>query len=161
MLYIIFLIFGLSINILIITSPVVILLIILFNSLLLSTIIAFNLSSWYAFLIFLIYIGGILVIFSYFVAISPNQHIKIKLILATPFIIILILFFSYIFYRKPFSSSYFFFNFVNIIYKNESNLSTLFLILLLILMMLIVSKIIKLSKGPLRPFFYVSIFTKK
>lgn len=33
--------------------------------------------SWFGFIIFLIYIGGILVIFSYFAAIQPNQDIGV------------------------------------------------------------------------------------
>lgn len=35
-------------------------------------------SRWFGFIIFLIYIGGILVIFAYFTAIQPNQEIRIK-----------------------------------------------------------------------------------
>lgn len=159
--YIIFLIFGVSINLFIISSPVIILLVILFNSMLTSLIIAFNLSSWYAFLIYLIYIGGILVIFSYFVAISPNQFLKIKLMIFLPVTVILLLISRYFMYRNYFSLNIFFFNFILILYKNESNFCIFFLILLLILIILIVSKIIKLAKGPLRPFIYVSPFTKK
>lgn len=158
--FLIFLIFGLSINLFIISSPVIILLVILFNSLLLSLIIAFNLSRWYAFLIFLIYIGGILVIFSYFVAISPNQKLKIKLIFFTPTFIILIILLYY-FNRNYISTNIYRLSNILIIYKNESRICTIFLILLLILIILIVSKIIKLSKGPLRPFIYVFATTKK
>jgi len=33
---------------------------------------------WFSFIIFLIYIGGILVIFAYFVAIQPNQYFDIS-----------------------------------------------------------------------------------
>ena len=35
-------------------------------------------SSWFGLILFLIYVGGILVIFSYFVAIQPNQRLEIK-----------------------------------------------------------------------------------
>nr|YP_010713460.1 NADH dehydrogenase subunit 6 [Haemadipsa yanyuanensis]WDA96161.1 NADH dehydrogenase subunit 6 [Haemadipsa yanyuanensis] len=155
-----FLIFGVSMNLFIISSPVMMLLMILFNSLLLSMIIAFNLSSWYAFLMFLIYIGGMLVMFSYFVAISPNQYIKMKLMLFSPVLIMLMLLLNSYIYGSTMSMNNLFFNFILMMYKNESNFCTLFLILLLMLMMLMVSKLMKLSKGPLRPFMYVYTITK-
>nr|YP_010180293.1 NADH dehydrogenase subunit 6 [Haemadipsa crenata]QVD39096.1 NADH dehydrogenase subunit 6 [Haemadipsa crenata] len=150
--YMIFLVISMSMNLFIISSPVMMLLVILFNSLLMSMIIAFNLSSWYAFLMFLIYIGGMLVMFSYFVAISPNQYIKMKLMFFFPVLIFSLLTLSYLGYGNNLSLSNFFSNFILMMYKNESNFCTLFLILLLMLMMLMVSKMMKLAKGPLRPF---------
>uniref|UniRef100_UPI0030DFCE56 NADH dehydrogenase subunit 6 n=1 Tax=Haemadipsa hainana TaxID=909595 RepID=UPI0030DFCE56 len=161
MYYMFFLIFGISMNLFIFSSPVMMLLVILFNSLLLSVIISFNLSSWYAFLMFLIYIGGMLIMFSYFVAISPNQYVKNKSMLLTPLLIIIMLLITYSHYSNFISMNKYFFNFVLMMYKNESNFCTLFLILLLLLMMLIVSKLMKSSKGPLRPFMYVLPITKK
>nr|QYK91400.1 NADH dehydrogenase subunit 6 [Haemadipsa tianmushana] len=155
-----FLIFGLSMNLFIISSPVMMLLVILFNSLLLSLIIAFNLSSWYAFLMFLIYIGGMLVMFSYFVAISPNQKLKMKLMFFTPTFIMLIMLLYY-FNSNYISTNMYSLSNILMMYKNESSICTMFLILLLMLMMLMVSKMMKLSKGPLRPFMYVFATTKK
>lgn len=40
-------------------------------------------SNWFALTLFLIYAGGMLVIFSYFVVIQPNQHLRIKGMLIT------------------------------------------------------------------------------
>jgi len=49
---------------------------ILFLSFFISLLVGSIFFSWFGFVIFLIYIGGILVIFSYFVAIQPDQKIK-------------------------------------------------------------------------------------
>ena len=45
---------------------------IMVSSLFLCTLTALTLSSWYAYILFLIYVGGLLVIFAYVAALSPN-----------------------------------------------------------------------------------------
>jgi len=50
---------------------------ILLISLFISIIYGRYILSWFGFIIFLIYIGGILVMFSYFAAIQPNQDIGV------------------------------------------------------------------------------------
>lgn len=46
--------------------------IIMISSLFLCVLTALTLSSWYAYILFLIYVGGLLVIFAYVAALSPN-----------------------------------------------------------------------------------------
>ena len=45
---------------------------IMISSLFLCTLTALTLSSWYAYILFLIYVGGLLVMFAYVAALSPN-----------------------------------------------------------------------------------------
>jgi len=45
---------------------------IMVSSLFLCTLTALTLSSWYAYILFLIYVGGLLVMFAYVAALSPN-----------------------------------------------------------------------------------------
>jgi len=59
-------------------SPISLGMWILILSLFISILVRAFYFSWFGFIIFLIYIGGILVIFSYFVAIQPNQYIRLK-----------------------------------------------------------------------------------
>lgn len=88
---------SLSVTMLTCTNPFSIAITILLTALITSRLYAALHSSWLSFLLFLIYVGGILVIFSYFLAITPNQQkfnnysIFIPFISMLLFIIILIL----------------------------------------------------------------------
>ena len=59
-------------------SPVVLNIFILFLSLVVSFIIGLTVFSWLGYIIFLIYVSGILIIFIYFSAIQPNQRLYFK-----------------------------------------------------------------------------------
>lgn len=52
---------------------------------------SYFISSWFAFITFLIYIGGLLVIFAYFIAIDPNKKIKLLDPLILPLILSIIM----------------------------------------------------------------------
>jgi len=83
---------SLALNIFIIINPLSIGVSILFIALTVATLFSFTISSWLAFLIFLIYIRGMLVIFSYFVSLTPNQTINILsliIILISTYIILI------------------------------------------------------------------------
>lgn len=138
-------------------SPLTTGLFILFIAIFLANLYAFFISSWFAFLIFLIYIGGILVIFSYFVALTPNQA-KITfnpLILILPVAIFLFVA-NQTHLTTTFSSHLIFF-----LYWPRNTTILLLLSLLLLLTIIIIVKITRLFKGPLRPFTspYVKTFT--
>nr|YP_009440567.1 NADH dehydrogenase subunit 6 [Erpobdella japonica]ATG87480.1 NADH dehydrogenase subunit 6 [Erpobdella japonica] len=148
-----FLIFVLSSMTMIMNSPVLLLFNILMMALTISWLTGAMFSSWYSFLVFLIYIGGMMVMFSYFVALSPNQYLKINNYINS--FITSILFFPAQFNNnmKPykFDSLYLY----SPVYNWYQFYMLMFMIILLLMMMLIVVKMINTSKGPLRPFMYV------
>lgn len=121
---------------------------------------AYRLNSWFGFIIFLIYIGGILVIFAYFAAIAPNQHLFITQLILVTFVP-LILWITFISIQSLTPS----FNFPTIspsiptiILLNIAPITLLALILFLALVA--VTKVSFFNIGPLRPFSYVPTLTK-
>jgi len=146
-------IISLSITILICTNPFPIALIILLIALSTSTIYAILCSSWLALLLFLIYVGGILVIFSYFLAVAPNQQLPNKSTILIP----LSSFITFIISFSVLIDSW-----VNPILIHIKLTSILFtpynlpilimLVLVLLFTIIVVIKTCKLEKGPLRSF---------
>lgn len=111
-------------------------------------------STWFGLIIAIIYIGGILVIFAYFIAIIPNQNLHIKPILS----ILVLTSFMFLFFSDTtvWSSAV-------ISPENRQKLITSFfypsqgpiliaIILILFIALLIVVKISERNKGPFRPF---------
>lgn len=140
------------IRIIIVSSPVQITLIIIFIALLTAAIFTRIISSWYAFLLFLIYVGGILVIFAYFTATSPNQQISnSKKIISIIFIrtIISLILINYINYFQSIESRKY-----QIIALFSSNNAFLLIgiTIILLITIIIVVKLASRSKGPLRSF---------
>lgn len=154
-----FLIVILFLNILFIRTPLVILLNILFISLILSCIFSILFRNWFAFIIFLIYVGGMLVIFSYFVALTPNQFIRLNKVVFSLFIGLLALIRLLNSDIKPYKYTYA--SLYDSIYNRCYFYILILIILLLLLIILIVVKLVYSSKGPLRPFKYDNTITKK
>jgi len=147
---------SLSLSLTLTSSPLFLGLWILFLAMGLSLLLSFLSFHWLGLFIFIIYIGGLLVIFSYFVALAPNQIIEGKyLILSILFTFFsLIRFFSFYSHLSPniepfdiLSNSHisaFFFS---------SNFWSLFFIALILFFALVgVVKIRSSNSGPLRPF---------
>jgi len=145
-------ILSISINIFIIINPLSIGVSILFIALTVAILFSYSISSWIAFLIFLIYIGGILVIFSYFVSLTPNQTINILsiiLILSSTYIILLsIITINNI---KPKFSPLYIIQSNSFYLKSNSSILVLLATILLITIIIVVKLTINF-KGPLRPF---------
>ena len=107
-----------------------------------------TISSWFRLILFLIYIGGIIIIFSYFISLNSNDSIFIKSKLYLILIpIILIKRYNLhicppIFYRSQ----------VHVIYLTKNIPILLFIRIILLLIIVIVIKIVKINNGPLRGF---------
>lgn len=112
-------------------------------------------SSWFGFIMFLIYIGGLLVIFIYFAALTPNKLISFNHVALTLTIILLPTLFLLIFFFLSFTP-------LRITNPPLLHLSTLYstpnipvllsIALILFLILIAVVKISTQSSGPLRPF---------
>ena len=132
------------------SNPLTLGILILLTALLLSSIFASSISSWLAFLIFLIYIGGILVIFSYFVSVIPNQTLSINQLKFITITFILLTILSQWLLLTPiikFSTPQ-----INLIYTSSNTPILIFLASTLFLIIVIVVKISSQRKGPLRSF---------
>ena len=136
---------------------------ILSTALIFSFSLAMLFSSWFALTLFLIYIGGILVIFAYFIAVTPNLQIRLSPIFFL-FVTLIVISSIYLKIVSPFSQ-------YSVIYLNKIysdylyfSFNFTFLILLVLVLLLIIIAVVKISnrsKGPLRPFkFYVYINSK-
>nr|BDQ43984.1 NADH dehydrogenase subunit 6 [Pheretima okutamaensis] len=134
------------------TTPIMLGVNILIMALLLSVSLASSMSSWYAFLVFLIYVGGMLVMFAYFLALAPNQQMPTKSHMIYMVMTLLILTFvanitdTKIFIPQEMhqDSTY--------LYSMSTAPLLILLALILLLTMVIVVKLTNRSGGPLRPF---------
>nr|YP_010688063.1 NADH dehydrogenase subunit 6 [Torix tukubana]WBR65244.1 NADH dehydrogenase subunit 6 [Torix tukubana] len=146
---------AVSLTMMTLKAPVIMMLNILIMALVTAWIYAFTLSTWYSFLIYLIYIGGMLIMFTYFVVLSPNEYLKIKLYFTTLLMTFMMLMIpSMIIKDKFIIHNMYSFN-SNDLYLNYNIPILFFMVMLLLFMMLMIVKMINMSKGPLRPFLYV------
>ena len=144
------LVVSLGLSIIIAFSPLALGLWILILSIRISFLVRLMFSSWFGFILFLIYIGGILVIFAYFVSIQPNQQFELKRSLMFSFLI---------FFRLVINNYVVTIDLISHInwwidsLFNLSNLSIIVLLgFILFLALVIVVKITTFIMAPLRPY---------
>ena len=134
------------------TSPLTLGLWVLLLSISSTITLTVTISSWLGIITILIYIGGLNVLFAYFITTVPNQHLFFKplifSLLLTFFILIIniIIFLPSFFWSQQtiYSITKLLFNFDNVIF--------LFLAGILFLALVTVVKIARRHRGPLRPF---------
>nr|YP_010691326.1 NADH dehydrogenase subunit 6 [Drosophila prosaltans]WBU93976.1 NADH dehydrogenase subunit 6 [Drosophila prosaltans]WBU94041.1 NADH dehydrogenase subunit 6 [Drosophila prosaltans] len=125
-------------------------------------------SFWYSYILFLIFLGGMLVLFIYVTSLASNEmfNLSIKLTLYLLFLTILLLLIS--FFIDNMSLTFFFnnneiesiFNMnsyflenslsLNKLYNFPTNFITILLMNYLLITLIVIVKITKLFKGPLR-----------
>ena len=119
---------------------------------LISALLGLTITSWAGIVVLLVYVGGLIVIFAYFLAICPNQIISIKNTLKKYTLMLILTLFSLILSQPlmpawpssvmPVPSLYTPFNFRLLILVAA----------VLFLTLIAVVKIVQLNRGPLRPF---------
>lgn len=140
-----------SIILIIAINPITIGVLILLIALSLAIIYGLTLSSWIAFLLFLIYVRGMLVIFAYFVALSPNQQInKFIIIPSITFILVVTLAIIWTNLYPNIAPTYQYL--INTFYTNINTPILIIIAIILFLAIVVVVKVVTNNKGPLRPF---------
>lgn len=143
------LLLGLSLSFIVCPTPLALALWVLSTALTGAALVGRSLYSWFGFIIFLIYIGGILVIFAYFLALQPNQQIKIKLPALALITALIIL--PWTITPAPLHSSWHQFWLSSLIATYNIPIMVI-LGLVLFLALLVVVKASSFFRGPLRPF---------
>uniref|UniRef100_UPI0030E3734C NADH dehydrogenase subunit 6 n=1 Tax=Pilargis verrucosa TaxID=1818081 RepID=UPI0030E3734C len=126
---------------------------VLMLALLMASFISLTLHSWLSLLLFLIYIGGLLVMFAYFSAIQPNQHMELHKMMSAFISTLIILDFQMdqislnpAYLNQPALSS------ITTIYSFNNIMVLILLASILFLALVAVVKISQNLQGPLRPF---------
>ena len=145
---------ALSLSLLLASTPLLLGAWILLLTFSIASIFYIPLSSWLAIFTLLIYIGGLLVIFAYFIALAPNQIFEVKNIVISSFFITF--FFSFIFFFIKPSFPFFFSSLspqlpINSLLSFSNIAIFISLALILFLTLIAVVKISSFTSGPLRP----------
>nr|YP_007026056.1 NADH dehydrogenase subunit 6 [Carcinoscorpius rotundicauda]AFR25746.1 NADH dehydrogenase subunit 6 [Carcinoscorpius rotundicauda]AFT65396.1 NADH dehydrogenase subunit 6 [Carcinoscorpius rotundicauda] len=149
---IILLMLYLSFMFFIISHPIMMILNLIILTILSSLLMTlFMKTSWFAYILFLIMLGGMLVVFIYISSLAPNEPFKFSITFTT-FITILfplsLLMYNYKFHSK---STTFKFSSINM-FSSLSLITTILLMTFLLMTLIVVVKISKISQGPIKLF---------
>nr|YP_009349932.1 NADH dehydrogenase subunit 6 [Phryganogryllacris xiai]AQM40106.1 NADH dehydrogenase subunit 6 [Phryganogryllacris xiai] len=127
-------------------------------------------SFWFSYILFLIFLGGMLILFIYITSLASNEMFSIPLTLIKTFLMIMIIF-TPLWWLDPSpfnmitnnldmtlinqSTNYWTDSSLSLIklYNNPNNLNTLMLMMYLFLTLIAIVKITNIFSGPLRPMF--------
>nr|YP_009912345.1 NADH dehydrogenase subunit 6 [Cyclograpsus intermedius]QLD96864.1 NADH dehydrogenase subunit 6 [Cyclograpsus intermedius] len=123
-----------------------------------------NFSFWFSYILFLVFLGGMLVLFIYIASLASNEPFSFSLTTFSFFLLLTSLLIFILFLLDPLtitpnstslSSSSLKYTIstpfiINWIYNTPSMIFTIFIVSYLLLMLIVVVKIVNLFKGPLR-----------
>nr|AFY64351.1 NADH dehydrogenase subunit 6 [Limulus polyphemus] len=106
-------------------------------------------TSWFSYTLFLIMLGGMLVVFIYIASLAPNE--SFKMLTKIPFLIIpsMPLLFTTISFKTSIFPEMYKIS-ISKIFSNLPMMTTLFLVTFLLITLIAVVKITKISQGPIR-----------
>lgn len=134
---------------------------IILTTFIISSALAITTPSWFPFLLFLIYVGGLLVMFAYFVSIQPNQQMStLKILVTIALSQALIIPLTINFTIQPTRHQTYPLSILELLLSQNTQI-LIFLGLILFLALVVVVKITKIFIGPLRPFSCVPSHSKK
>nr|YP_010743787.1 NADH dehydrogenase subunit 6 [Helice tridens]WET30533.1 NADH dehydrogenase subunit 6 [Helice tridens] len=124
----------------------------------------YNFSFWFSYILFLVFLGGMLVLFIYVASLASNESFSFSLTTFLFSISLISLFMFVLLFLDPLiispnssslstSSLKYYLStpmIINWIYNTPSMIFTIFIVSYLLLMLIVVVKIVNLFKGPLR-----------
>lgn len=149
---------GVRLRIIISSNPVIILIIILIQTILMCVIIWIIIKTrWFSFILFLIFLGGLMVLFVYVVRLAANEKFELNLEeikkLTMWIIIALLVTFLSSFFTKIFEfNSFNLYEQAIIIFSGEIMIIILLIIAYLLFTLIVAVKISSKYEGPLRRF---------
>nr|YP_010926045.1 NADH dehydrogenase subunit 6 [Litostrophus scaber]WKF19545.1 NADH dehydrogenase subunit 6 [Litostrophus scaber] len=134
--------------------PLIITILISFSVLLMTiTFLLMVNSSWLSYILFLVFLGGILVLFLYITTLTPNVPMTSPLLPSSLIFIILLPLIVLMPTTLP-NNEISFNKMIKMIYSNPFIPMTLFITSFLFLSLLVVTKLAKIQQGPLTPSMY-------
>nr|YP_009327188.1 NADH dehydrogenase subunit 6 [Orthetrum testaceum]ANX10012.1 NADH dehydrogenase subunit 6 [Orthetrum testaceum] len=119
-------------------------------------------SSWFSYILFLVFLGGMLVLFIYMTSIASNEMFQKSKYFSSLFMVAFIMMLLLIMLMDPFMYTMSMTNMMinnmdspsmimSPLYNNPMSVITMFMVLYLFLTLIVIVAITKFNKGPLRP----------